>query len=242
MNEYLIFRLYAPLCSWGDIAVGELRPSYTHPSKSALTGLLAAALGLKRDEEEKIKNLAFNYGFAVLVDSFGKPLLDYHTAQVPPGKEKHSTRKDELKFMAKHELKTILSRRAYRMDACYTIIVRKNEHGLWGLEEITERLKYPVFTPYLGRKSCPSALPLEPQVIGAETVINALKEAVFKIDVSAEETRLLLGTKKKDLFFEECFCPEFAGCVDIYIRRDIPLSRKRWQFDTRKEYHTVIGG
>ena len=54
MREYLMFRLYGPMASWGDIAVGEYRPSFAHPSKSAVMGMLAAAVGLRREEEDKI--------------------------------------------------------------------------------------------------------------------------------------------------------------------------------------------
>jgi CRISPR system Cascade subunit CasD len=38
MRDYLLFRLYGPLAAWGDIAVGEYRPSFAHPSKSAIIG------------------------------------------------------------------------------------------------------------------------------------------------------------------------------------------------------------
>ena len=51
--EYLLFRLYGPLASWGEIAVGESRHTAAYPGKAALIGLLAAALGIRRDEEER---------------------------------------------------------------------------------------------------------------------------------------------------------------------------------------------
>jgi CRISPR system Cascade subunit CasD len=238
MNKYLLFRLYAPLCSWGDIAVGELRPSYTHPSKSAVVGLLAAALGIRRDEEEKLKHLSQDYGLAVLVESFGKLLSDYHTAQVPPGNERYATRRDELSLMPKHRLKTILSSRDYRMDALYTVVMREINQSLWDIGKIVKKLKQPVFTLYLGRKSCPPAIPLEPQVIESETMLDAIRRAEFTVDIN-EIIRENNG--RKELFFEECFCSEVTA-VQIYERRDIPLSRKRWQFDTRREYYAVIGG
>ncbi len=44
MDNYLVFQLYAPLAAWGGQAVGQERPSDDHPSRSALLGLLAAAL------------------------------------------------------------------------------------------------------------------------------------------------------------------------------------------------------
>ena len=51
MTDYLLMRLYGPLASWGEIAVGESRHSAMHPSKSALIGLLAAAVGVERSDE-----------------------------------------------------------------------------------------------------------------------------------------------------------------------------------------------
>ena len=81
MKEYLFFRLYGPIASWGDIAVGVQRPSFDHPSKSAIMGLLAAALGIKRNEEEKHTALVNSYNFAVMINSSGILLRDYHTVQ-----------------------------------------------------------------------------------------------------------------------------------------------------------------
>lgn len=239
MNKYLLFRLYAPLCSWGDIAVGEVRPSYTHPSKSAIIGLLSAALGIKRSEEEKIGVLCDSYGFAVLVESFGKPLVDYHTAQVPSGKERYAARKDELMVMPKSDLNTILSWRSYRTDAIYTVILRECGQCPWNTEQVRDALLWPAFTLYLGRKSCPPSLPLDPRIVEAVSLLEAVQEAVFN-DYSCKIPER--NKEKKDLFFEECFCSEIAGYDRIVERRDLPLSRKRWQFDTRKEYHAVIGG
>ena len=42
--DYLLFRLYGPMASWGEIAVGETRHSAAYPGKSAIIGLLAAAM------------------------------------------------------------------------------------------------------------------------------------------------------------------------------------------------------
>jgi len=85
VKAYLIFRLYGPMCAWGDIAVGEQRPSAGHPAKSAVLGLLAAALGVRRDEEGRQKLLADAYAMAVRVDVSGELLRDYHaiTVQTP---------------------------------------------------------------------------------------------------------------------------------------------------------------
>ena len=57
MNAYLVFRLYGPLASWGMPAVGGDRPTAAQPTRSALLGLLAAGLGIKRDKEYALQAL-----------------------------------------------------------------------------------------------------------------------------------------------------------------------------------------
>ncbi|EMO62112.1 CRISPR-associated protein Cas5 [Leptospira borgpetersenii serovar Pomona str. 200901868] len=57
MKDYLVFRLYGPLVSWGNIAVGEYRPSDSFPTKSAIIGLISASFGFDRSEDGKISEL-----------------------------------------------------------------------------------------------------------------------------------------------------------------------------------------
>lgn len=237
MKSYLLFRLYGPMCSWGDIAVGEMRPSFSHPTKSAVLGLVAAALGIKRDEDEKHTALAESYGFAVLVEDMGRPLSDYHTAQVPPGKERYPTRRDELTRMSKSELRTILSTRDYRTDALYTVALWERKQGPWSITMIEEHLEEPVFTLYLGRKSCPLALGLQPQIVPADSLREAFQKSQF-VDL-----KIISGYEwpheNKILYWEET---DNAGIghEKIFERRDTPLSRVRWQFDVRKEYYAPV--
>ena len=48
----LLLRLAAPLQSWGADSKFEVRKTEREPTKSGVLGLLAAALGLRRDDEE----------------------------------------------------------------------------------------------------------------------------------------------------------------------------------------------
>jgi CRISPR system Cascade subunit CasD len=57
MSQYLVFQLHGPMASWGVDAPGEVRHSHELPSRSALLGLLAAALGIRREEEQRLKRL-----------------------------------------------------------------------------------------------------------------------------------------------------------------------------------------
>jgi CRISPR system Cascade subunit CasD len=65
MSQYLVFQLHGPMASWGVDAPGEVRHSHELPSRSALLGLLAAALGIRRDEEERLN--AFNQHYSFLL-------------------------------------------------------------------------------------------------------------------------------------------------------------------------------
>lgn len=232
--EYLLFRLYGPMSSWGDIAVGETRPSFTHPSKSAVLGLIAGVMGIRRDEEGKHRSLTDGIGFAVQVESMGLVLADYHTAQVPSGKERYCTRKQELSG-EKSDLNTILSTRDYRIDGLSTIVLWLRAQSKWSLGEIKAKLEHPEFVPYLGRKSCPAALPFQAQVVEAVSLIEAVAKGDF-LDIRS------LGFKpvgQKTLYWDD---DGEAGVElqHVFERRDVPLSRGRWQFDTRKEYHAAL--
>ena len=79
MAEYLVFRLYGPMASWGEIAVGETRHSAAYPSRSALIGLLGAALGVTREDEAGQVALTAGYRFGVKLHAAGHPLRDYHS-------------------------------------------------------------------------------------------------------------------------------------------------------------------
>jgi CRISPR system Cascade subunit CasD len=228
MRDYLLFRLYGPLAAWGDIAVGEYRPSFAHPGKSAIIGLLAAALGIRRDEEDRQKTLAESCSFAVRVDSMGVLLRDYHTTQVPSAKKGivHYTRRFEL---AADDLNTILSSRDYRCDAAYTVAINVADGSPYTVQQLAAALLKPVFTLYLGRKSCPLSLPLQPQVISEATLRDAL-ESISTVD---ELTGII--QKCDAMVFWEDDTESGLERQQVITRRDKPRSRKRWQFSERQE-------
>jgi len=240
MSDYLLFRLYGPMAAWGDIAVGEFRPSYAHPSKSAVLGLVAAALGIRRDEEAVHQTMATSYGFAVRVEAAGSPIRDYHTAQVPPAgsgrrKKTFATRKDEL-AVPKEELGTILSSRDYRCDSLYSVCLwTVGDSSPYSLAQLEAALAKPAFTLYLGRKSCPLALPLQPQVVQASDLREAFHSARFE---DKNFLTSLPSSEPVDVYWEG---PQANGynAVHTIERRDSPLSRRRWQFAVRSEHYAT---
>lgn len=239
--NFLLFRLYAPLASWGDVAVGEFRPSYGYPGRSALLGLIGAALGIDRSDESGHRQLDDGLGFAVAVYSEGTLLRDYHTAQVSGAadlkRRPHRTRADEL-AVPRHDLNTILSTRDYRQDALSVVgaWLRAAATGV-DLDELHGALERPRFTLYLGRKACPTALPLSPQVVEAADFRTALSLARFP---AIEDAALLnLPAQPLRVAWEDGSAVGWPQSFSV-PRKDAPLSRRRWQFGDRTERVALI--
>ena len=249
MPDFLVFQLYGVLASWGDIAVGEYRPSQGHPSKSAVTGLLAAALGIGREDDAMHAKLGQHYGVAVCVLSAGEMLRDYHTIQVPRGKREYACRRDELRLpgmnpkTGKSNIETILSQRDYRTDALYQISIwSTDDGGPFTLGELQQALQQPQFNLYLGRKSCPVSLPLHPVILPSMTLKQAFND--YPSDKAKVWMDSLASTNLISYFWEpgNLKVDELGMKASMtYPRRDLVSSRKRWQFSNRDEYYYAEG-
>lgn len=251
--NYLLFRLYGPMASWGEIAVGETRHTASYPGKSAVIGLLAAALGIKRDETERQQQLQQGYAFSVEVYSQGTLLRDYHTTQAPRSIRNvtYRTRRDELMF-GKAPLGTILSSREYRSDALALVAVRGLSDAPYDLQTIKAHLEKPVLHLYLGRKSCPLAAPMDPQIIKEKkNYYEAFKAYVHKpmmpTDMACEgalphRDTYWLRVPDDRHYYWEGEASDFSDTLGLNrmqtrTRHDQPSSRERWQFSPRQEHY-----
>jgi len=255
--DYLLFRLYGPLVSWGEIAVGATRHTANYPSKSAIIGLMAAALGIKRSDAENQELMQQGYAIAIEVHAQGSLLGDYHTTQVPDsvGKFCYRTRRDEL-LMGKDRLGTILSSREYRSDALALIAVKALANAPHDLPAIQKHLEEPRFHLYLGRKSCPLAAPMNPQIVEKNDYYEAFTAYKHKPLLPvyndgkgpmSERDRYWLQLGKQRHYYWDGEAADFSGEIDLSrmqtrIRRDQPLSRTRWQFMPRQEHYLYISG
>ncbi len=240
-RDYLVFRLAAPMGAFGDIAVGERRATWDVPAKSAVLGLIAAALGIERSETAAHEDLHDNLGFAVRVDRAGRPLRDYHTAQAPKARRAVNwrTRREEL---SAEDLNTVLSERIYRVEPEATVAIWKRAKAGPGLDELQAALKRPRFVLYLGRKACPLGWSPRARVIGAETVNAAL---VAFDALEAETDHMLRGfrPRRRDdkvaaVWIEagtESQIPEGVEPRERRQRRDGLMNRALWQFTDRAE-------
>lgn len=156
----LLMRLRAPMMSWGDHSQFGHRDSRREPTKSAVIGLLCAALG--RPRWEPVDDLtALTMG--VRVNKEGVLQKDYHTVQ-------DNMRDDGSK------VNTTLSDRYYVADADY-LVGLEGETAL--LRQLDAALQAPHWQLYLGRKSF---IPSHPVRVGIveQPLILALQNAVYE--------------------------------------------------------------
>lgn len=147
----LLMRLEGPLQSWGERSSWDTRDTALMPTKSAVIGLLSCCMGLSRDDC-RIRELSEQLHVAVRADRPGIVMTDYQTVQGMPtiydtsGKPRNSGN-------------IILTPRDYLQDASFLVAVYGNEHLL---KECAEKMKAPVWPPYLGRKNCVPSCPIIP--------------------------------------------------------------------------------
>ncbi len=266
-HEHLLFRLSGPLASWGEIAVGERRSSWPRPSKSAVLGLVAAALGYDRHDGPAHAALNDGLYFAVRVDmpmrAIGngigedaglKTLRDYHTAQVPSARrgKKWGTRAEELN---EGQLTTILSERWYWINMVATVALWPSGKGSQPtLSEIAAALREPVFALYLGRKSCPPSLPFNAKILQSHDFHEAFRQydsdyAIRTAQAIPEHGRLirdailcaLTAKAGREIWADLEAVPEGAR-LQTYSRRDAIRDRRSWTFSDRAEARIEWGG
>ena len=233
-TRFLVFTLYAPLAAFGSATLGTVRPGWTRPGRAAVLGLAAAALGILRTDEKAHAGLNHDLHYAVRTDAVGRPLGDYHTAQVP-GRLRGRTFDTRREELSPEGLNTILSTREYRTDCFFTAMLWKRADAGAGtdLGTIARAMRRPGFTPYLGRKAAPLGLPLDPQIIKAPSIRHALAD--YQRTGPAEAVLAAIGPANPVLIAADGDAPDIpAGSVREH-RCDRLASRERWQFHDRDE-------
>lgn len=134
----LLLRLAGPMQSWGTTSRFDQRDTGKEPSKSGVVGLLAAALGIDRENWTDLEPLT-RLSMGVRHDRPGLPRRDYQTAQ-------HIISADRSKI---HE--TAVTIRDYLADAVFLVGLEDDDRSL--MLRIHAALRDPVWPLFLGRKS-----------------------------------------------------------------------------------------
>lgn len=162
----LLLRLVGPMQSWGTTSRFDQRDTGKEPSKSGVIGLLAAALGIDRENWDDLEPLT-RLSMGVRHDRPGVPKRDYQTAGCAATdtiiKADGSQAKDG----------GVVSERFHLADAVFLVGLEGPERAY--LERVHAALRNPVWSLALGRKSY---VPSEPVWIENGVVDAPLLDAL----------------------------------------------------------------
>lgn len=191
----LLLRLAGPLQAWGDESKFEYRKTESFPTKSGIIGLLSAALGRRRDEVLDDLNVL---NFGIRIDQPGELLHDFHTARTADNKN------------------TYVTHRYYLSDAIFLVGLESDDKEK--LKNLEEALKQPVYSLFLGRRSCPPTLPI---ILGIRELplLEALqKEPWLVTDWRQKKDKFQLNNKLPVITDAE------AGLAGSFLKKDLPKS------------------
>lgn len=183
--------------SFGTVAVDNWRPSGPFPALSAITGLLGAALGLKRHQTDTLQRLQERLRMASRLDRRGTPMTDYQTVDL--GKPWMEGSEKGVGWTTRHQVEargkgqsnrgTHIRQRQYWADAIATLaLTLESAAESPTVDETVEALRQPCHPLFLGRKGCP---PAEPILVGereAESLCEAL--AAVPVHPRADSTEI----------------------------------------------------
>jgi CRISPR system Cascade subunit CasD len=135
------------------------------PTRSAIVGLLSAAIGITRKEHQALYELSEQITTAVQVNQTGEKMMDYHTVQnfrSPDGKIQKGTKP---------------TYREYWCDSEHTFAISA-EPAL--ISKLEVAVKAPKYTLFQGRKCCPLTRPLFDSVVDESNPAIALKKLANK--------------------------------------------------------------
>lgn len=127
----LLLRFAGPLQAWGADSRFDVRRTNREPTKSGVIGLIASALGLRRDAPlDELNRLRFG----VRVDREGVLLRDLHTVR----KDKNTS---------------YMTTRYYLSDAVFLVGLYSDDEAL--MQRLEHAVRNPAHPLFLGRRSCP---------------------------------------------------------------------------------------
>jgi len=210
--KYLILKLQGGMQAWGTHTYEDYRPTNLFPTRSGLVGLLGACLGIERQDIKSRQCLNEGVLIAVRADEqqwHPQIITDYHTIL------------EARKVNGKARDNAILSSREYICDAQFTVAIGLRNCEI-KLGELSEAVRYPFYTPVLGRKSCPLYRPLYETEVTADSLGEALSQV-------APDRGVVYSDEPMD------------GSSILTIR-DVPLPSKVREFAKRKVYVLGQGG
>jgi CRISPR system Cascade subunit CasD len=232
MAAHLVFTICAQLGAWGapstPSANQAMKPTDLHPGRSAVAGLLGAALGVDR---ERLGDLGAAIRIAVRTDvrPEPQPINDYHTIMpgIPPeGRERWSRLEETRRAMSGMVEGAILSSRAFWDTGVWTVAVHAAEGSGFEVGAMAAALREPRWPLYAGRKAFPLAWDVDPQVVEADGPVEALRGYRWLAERHPSlEDDLPEPNAQRPLHFDMDY-PGAPPAIRMMPRTDVPVVRR----------------
>lgn len=181
MPDFLHLRLAGPFLSLQGPKIDGHSQALEIPSRSMLTGLLGAALGIERREATRLQALHDAITLAVVVHRAGVPLVDFQTTDLTKphmrgpmwlSGGRAMRREGSPEALVRH-----VQRRPYLCDADMSAVIELSPLAGSTLEAIVAALQRPYWPLGLGRMCCIPSRPLLEGLIEAADLVAAAEQA-----------------------------------------------------------------
>lgn len=190
-HRWLHMRLAGPLLAFGGVAIDHVGPTRNFPSASMLTGLLANALGWRREEAERHQVLQDRLIFGALTAKQGRLLTDNQNARLyeeepawtTDGIVEHRNKgssysnaplPSQIGNQAGRKWITHRRRRDYLADHDCRVALRLGSGDGLTIYDLAQALERPARPLFIGRKPCLPAVPILAGWLEGETARAAL--------------------------------------------------------------------
>ena len=178
--RHLLLRLDAPLMAFGGETIDHFGVIRVFPAASMLTGMLANALGWRREQSAALQRLQQRLVFGTRVERLGERVTDFHTAQLGALDrgwttlgQPESRQGNTDSYKSPH-----LRYRDYHCDAVILVALRlQPADESPTLDALAAALDQPARPLFIGRKTCLPARRLCAGWYSGHTVLEVLQNA-----------------------------------------------------------------
>lgn len=158
---YMVLHLDGVFQSWGNGGTEKLKMTSPFPTKSAVIGLIACALGYTREDKDKISSLSESLKMAVRMDRNGRKIKDFQNvgggSYSTVEKAGHYAVESQIKGGKKLAHPNKLIDKEYLSDSAFTVVL---EGDIELLEKCEKAIHNPKWTYTLGRYCCIPSVPI----------------------------------------------------------------------------------
>jgi CRISPR system Cascade subunit CasD len=180
MTNLFTMRLAAPIVSLSGPRIDTVGDSLPIPTRSMITGIIGAALGISYDQPQLLQQLQDAIRLAVVVHRAGTVIRDYQTVRMAlphmtgPMWWHDGERLGVMKREGGEPERTIIGERSLTCDYDATVVIELLHGAPFGVAQILEALRNPIFSLCIGQRSCIPSMPIAGNPLEATALVDGV--------------------------------------------------------------------